>query len=365
MWARADQLAAEASAAARVRALSTHPDVVALRVERVRSQVDRLAWSGIVLGLAFTMTNVQSLAAVGVPAWSLSWWAAWLLDPMVSLVLVAVLRAEQILARWQVQTGPWVRAARWTTLAATYAMNTWSAWAALDSRLILLHSVPPLVVFVAAEAVTDLRERLTDAVVAAAAASAAAAGESSVDARLSDPPTGAVGEPCVELSAASAAPRLAQPLVAEQPVGEVAGPAAVAASATGPGRDEPASRIEAGGDRATALAPASGPSGVGDGRVGELADLLVAGVAVTGEQAGVIFGVSDRTGRRLLDRAKRSVDRHETGSDEAAAAPTDEEPIGCEEVSAPLGPVSPAPGSSSGPGRAERSERLERLGVSA
>jgi hypothetical protein len=45
-------------------------------VEHVRRQVDRLCWTGILLGLAFTMTNVQSFAAAGARTWSLSWLAA-------------------------------------------------------------------------------------------------------------------------------------------------------------------------------------------------------------------------------------------------------------------------------------------------
>lgn len=160
---RAAKLAREAAEAAELRAHLVHPDVIALRVERVRAQVDRMCWAGIVLGLAFTMTNVQTFAAAGSPAWSLPWLAAWLLDPMVSLVLLAILRAEQLTARYQVQTGPWVRRAKWLTLAATYVMNTWTAYAALSPAGIVLHSVPPLVVLVAAEAVTDLRDKLTEA----------------------------------------------------------------------------------------------------------------------------------------------------------------------------------------------------------
>jgi hypothetical protein len=136
-------------------------------IERVRVQVDRLCWTGIVLGLAFTMTNVQTFAAAGSPAWSLPWFAAWLLDPMVSVVLLAILRAEQVTARHQIRTGPWVRRAKWFTLAATYTMNTWASYAAGSLSGVVLHSVPPLVVFVAAEAVTDLRDKLTEAVNAA------------------------------------------------------------------------------------------------------------------------------------------------------------------------------------------------------
>ncbi|MGH3760526.1 hypothetical protein [Actinophytocola sp.] len=164
---RAQRLAQDAAEAADVRAYQTHPDVIALRVERIRTQVDRLCWAGIVLGLAFTMTNVQTFAAAGSPAWSLPWLAAWLLDPTVSVVLLAILRAEQVTARYRVQTGPWVRRAKWFTLAATYAMNTWASYADGSVSGVVLHSVPPLLVFVAAEAVTDLRDKLTEAVHAA------------------------------------------------------------------------------------------------------------------------------------------------------------------------------------------------------
>jgi hypothetical protein len=136
-------------------------------VEQVAIQVDRLCWTGILLGLAFTMANVQQFAANGARPWSLVWWSAWLLDPMVSLVLLAILRAEQVTARHGVPTGGWARGAKWFTLAATYVMNTWQAFTAGSPALVVLHSVPPLVVFVAAEAVTDLRDKLGQALTAA------------------------------------------------------------------------------------------------------------------------------------------------------------------------------------------------------
>lgn len=164
---RADKLAQDAAEAAELRRHRTHPDVVALRVERVREQVDRLCWAGIVLGLSFTMVNVQSFAADGATRWSLPWLTAWLLDPMVSLVLLAILRAEQMTSRYRVHCGRWVRGAKWFTLTAAYVMNTWQSYAAGSLSGIVLHSVPPLIVFVAAEAVTDLRDKLTTAVSAA------------------------------------------------------------------------------------------------------------------------------------------------------------------------------------------------------
>ena len=160
---RGQALAREAAEAAELRNWQAHPDVIALRVERVRGQVDRLCWTGITLGLAFTMANVQHFAAAGAPVWSLPWLTAWLLDPTVSLVLLAILRAEQVTARYQVHTGWWVRWAKWLTLAATYVMNTWSSYAAGSLSGVVLHSVPPLVVFAAAEAITEIRDKLTEA----------------------------------------------------------------------------------------------------------------------------------------------------------------------------------------------------------
>jgi hypothetical protein len=170
---QADKLAQDAAEASRIRELSTHPDVIALRTEKVRSQVDGLMWTGLLLGLAFTMVNVQTFAAAGAAVWSLPWLAAWLLDPMVSLVLVAVLRAEQVTARYQVQMrtdslGPWVARTKLFAFLATYVMNTWQSWTHLHVAGIVLHSVPPVMVYLAAETGPILRDRLTEAVIRAA-----------------------------------------------------------------------------------------------------------------------------------------------------------------------------------------------------
>jgi hypothetical protein len=158
----AQRLTAQAAAAAELRAYQSDPDVVALRVERLRTQVETLMWTGIGLGLCATMTTVQHFAATDAPTGSLVWWVAWLLDPMVSLVLLAVLRAEQATTRHRIHTGPWPRTAKWILLTATYVMNTWVFWAAGSPSGVVLHSVPPLVVVIAAEALADLQYALTD-----------------------------------------------------------------------------------------------------------------------------------------------------------------------------------------------------------
>ncbi|HET9118670.1 MAG TPA: hypothetical protein VFN75_11455 [Pseudonocardiaceae bacterium] len=104
----AQRLAQEATAAEEVRAWTTHPDVVALQVEKTRTRVDRLMWAAIVLGLAFTMVNVQQFAArtAGVDPDSLGWWTAWLIDPTIACALLGILIVERRVAPGQLQLTP-------------------------------------------------------------------------------------------------------------------------------------------------------------------------------------------------------------------------------------------------------------------
>lgn len=161
---KAQQLARNANEAADVRAYQDNPNVAALRIEKIHAKANFLMWTGLWIGLAFTMTNVQVFAANGADAWTLPWTAAWMLDPIPSLVLVGILYGESQTARYQIDSGLWVRAAKWGALGATYTMNTWSAWQARNPAQILQHSVPPGMVFLAAEAIPQLRDRLTEAV---------------------------------------------------------------------------------------------------------------------------------------------------------------------------------------------------------
>jgi hypothetical protein len=165
---RAQKLIEQAKEAAEVRAYQMDPDVVALYTERVRRISNLLIWTGIIMGLSFTAVNVQNFAAQGAQPWSLPWLAAWVLDPMVSLVVIGILLGEGVTSRWQIETGGWIRTAKWFALLSTYTMNTWSAWSEASSSRIFLHSVPPLLVLVSAEAGPKLRDRLTEAILVAA-----------------------------------------------------------------------------------------------------------------------------------------------------------------------------------------------------
>ncbi|MCW2900416.1 MAG: hypothetical protein JWO67_2681 [Streptosporangiaceae bacterium] len=166
---KAETLAQAAREASEVRGYATDPDVVALRIERIRAWCDRLVWTGIVAGLLFTMANVQHFASgTAKPPWehggSIDWVIAWLLDPMVSLVLIGVLMGEQVINRHGIKAGGWVRVTKWVALGCTYSMNTWSAWDLKDPAQILLHSVPPVIVVCATEAIPTLRRQITEAV---------------------------------------------------------------------------------------------------------------------------------------------------------------------------------------------------------
>jgi hypothetical protein len=249
---KVDKLRADAADAAAMRAFHTHPDVVALRVERIRSQVDTLLWTGIVLGLGFTMVNVQSFAARTALVWSLPWLAAWLLDPMVSLVLIAVLRAEQVTARYQVPgMAGWVRTTKVFAFAATYLMNTWQSWRAVDAAGIVLHSVPPLLVYCAAEAGPIVRDRLTEAVLRAAHMAATTPAEATATG-----PAGS-GAPVQEPAPAVVAGPIADPAV-NAPAGPPVNPTPAPGGAPDPvvrERRTPARRTRPGGRRGKQAAP--------------------------------------------------------------------------------------------------------------
>lgn len=256
----------------------TGDEDVAAAAERARRWVDVAAWTAIALGLAFTAVNVQQFAAGGAVAWSPGWVVAWLLDPMVSVLLLAVVRAEQVTARWQVPM-PWqVVAVKWCAFAATYCMNTWSAWRDGVPSSVVLHSVPPVFVLLAAEVAPALRDRLTAAVQAAAAEEQA----------LEELPA----------AAAPAAPLASTSLAASDLAGEGPATAAVPPELTRPPQESP--RDDEGAEPAVGTDP----------RVRQIAELLAAGCDVTGAQAAAVHGVSERTGRRLLADARAGLQHH-------------------------------------------------------
>lgn len=237
--------------------MSTGADVPverATRVARVRSEVDVGIWVVIWLSLAFTAINVQIFAARGAEMWSLAWSAAWLLDPMVSILVLVVVRAEQITSRWRVRLGWPITATKWGCFAATYAMNTWSSWVEQSPSRIVLHSVPPAMMLLAAEVGPRIRDGLTRAV--------AAASEALPDGAVRDRSVAAGSSPV------SPAPTGAAPDSGIVEVAEVAEAAGVAETLASGDRTAPHSTPPLPpSSRAHSPEPGCPPTGSGQGRV--------------------------------------------------------------------------------------------------
>jgi hypothetical protein len=123
------------------------------RVESVRGWIDLAVYAVAAGALVFTMLNVSLFAADhGTP-----WWMAWLLDPLASIALLAVLVGDGVLSRHGVASSGWAVALKWFAALATWSMNIWSSFAAGDVAGVLLHSVAPGLVVLLAEAAPGYR----------------------------------------------------------------------------------------------------------------------------------------------------------------------------------------------------------------
>lgn len=121
-----------------------------------------------VVALAFTATNVTLFAIDH----HISVWIAWLLDPMVAVALGAVLIVDGRLSEQGVQPSGWATGLRWFAGLGTWLMNCWgSLWPAgtpfgvpreIDPAGLVLHSIPPVLLIVLAEAITYYRRAILD-----------------------------------------------------------------------------------------------------------------------------------------------------------------------------------------------------------
>ncbi|MEU3148435.1 DUF2637 domain-containing protein, partial [Streptomyces sp. NPDC006999] len=105
------------------------------------------------LTMAFSLQNIHDFAAghgVQDPI-------AWFLAPAVDLALLAALMGDAVLSRYGLSAGPWATRLRWFAGATTVALNGWQSIAALDPAGIVLHVVPPTLLFVLAEAASPYR----------------------------------------------------------------------------------------------------------------------------------------------------------------------------------------------------------------
>ncbi|NUK02002.1 hypothetical protein [Streptomyces lunaelactis] len=118
------------------------------------------------VALVFTATNVTLFAIDH----HISVWIAWLLDPMVAVALGTVLIVDGVLSQHGVHPSGWATALRWFAGLSTWLMNCWAAlWPAgspfgiprdVDPAGLVLHSIPPVLLIVLAEAITHYRRAI-------------------------------------------------------------------------------------------------------------------------------------------------------------------------------------------------------------
>ncbi|MCM2393075.1 hypothetical protein [Streptomyces albipurpureus] len=119
-----------------------------------------------VVALTFTATNVTLFAIDH----HISPWIAWLLDPMVAVALGAVLIVDGRLSEHGIDPSGWATALRWFAGLSTWVMNCWSSlWpkgtvfgvpSQVDPAGLVLHSIPPVLLIVLAEAITHYRRAI-------------------------------------------------------------------------------------------------------------------------------------------------------------------------------------------------------------
>lgn len=118
------------------------PDEIHAEIERLRRTgrwIDGALFTVAGGGLAFTSANVTLFAVDrGTP-----WFIAWLLDPLASIAMMAVLVGDGVLSRHGVSSGRWAAAVKLGSGVATLAMNVWSSIAGGDPASVLLHSIAP------------------------------------------------------------------------------------------------------------------------------------------------------------------------------------------------------------------------------
>ncbi|MEU4953930.1 hypothetical protein [Streptomyces lavendulae] len=135
-------------------------------LEGMLSKLTRVLVAVAFVALVFTASNVTMFAIDH----HVSPWIAWLLDPMVAVALGTVLIFDGRLSEYGLYPSGWAAGLRWFTGLGTWVMNCWtSLWPAgssfgfpreVDPAGLVLHSVPPVLLIVLAEAINHYRGQI-------------------------------------------------------------------------------------------------------------------------------------------------------------------------------------------------------------
>jgi hypothetical protein len=125
------------------------------RVERAGRITSRALW--------VVAAGVMTLAAWSVTAFAIAHdvgpQVAWALDPLTGTALLVALHSEAILGKYGIRASGWGLVLRLLAGLSTWTMNVWQAAANRDPAAVVLHSVPPALLIVLAEAAPHYRRQ--------------------------------------------------------------------------------------------------------------------------------------------------------------------------------------------------------------
>ncbi len=125
------------------------------QVARTGRSVDTALWLvALAVGL-YSLANVHAVAN----AHQVDDPQAWLLAPIVDVALFAGITADAMLSRCGADLPGWGALLRWFCGVATWTLNVWDAAGSGDIGAVVVHSVPPIVLILLAEAAPRYRQR--------------------------------------------------------------------------------------------------------------------------------------------------------------------------------------------------------------
>ncbi|MEU8462666.1 hypothetical protein [Streptomyces sp. NPDC029003] len=135
-------------------------------LEGLLSRLTRVLVAVAVVALVFTASNVTTFAIDH----HVSPWIAWLLDPMVAVALGTVLIFDGYLSEYGLYPSGWAAGLRWFAGLGTWVMNCWTSLWPVGSSFgiprqvepagLVLHSIPPALLIVLAEAINHYRHQI-------------------------------------------------------------------------------------------------------------------------------------------------------------------------------------------------------------
>lgn len=158
----------KAAEALKLKELRADPARRALSDARVRKAVAVIGGAGLVAALGWSTANVQHTVADGLAQNDPAWWAAFLVEPMVSvgLLLIFGVRAYIAATRGYSITDPRLHRVEVTLLGITLTVNSWHylPWAAekFDPLQLLVHSIGPIIAVLLVTVIPALWEYLSD-----------------------------------------------------------------------------------------------------------------------------------------------------------------------------------------------------------